>query len=28
LSYAHADEDIDKTIEAYEYAFSLMRARN
>jgi glutamate-1-semialdehyde 2,1-aminomutase len=28
LSYAHEDEDIDKTIEAYEYAFSLMRARN
>lgn len=25
LSYAHADEDIDKTIEAYDYAFSLMR---
>jgi len=27
LSYAHADEDIDKTIEAYDYAFSLMRPR-
>ena len=25
LSYAHADDDIDKTIEAYDYAFSLMR---
>ena len=25
LSYAHADEDIDRTIEAYDYAFSLMR---
>ena len=25
LSYAHEDEDIDKTIEAYDYAFSLMR---
>ncbi|MGA7367761.1 MAG: glutamate-1-semialdehyde 2,1-aminomutase [Nitrososphaeraceae archaeon] len=25
LSYAHTDEDIDKTIEAYDYAFSLMR---
>lgn len=24
LSYAHADDDIDKTIEAYDYAFSLM----
>jgi glutamate-1-semialdehyde 2,1-aminomutase len=25
LSYAHTDEDIDKTVEAYDYAFSLMR---
>jgi glutamate-1-semialdehyde 2,1-aminomutase len=25
LSYAHADEDIDKTVEAYDFAFSLMR---
>jgi glutamate-1-semialdehyde 2,1-aminomutase len=24
LSYSHADEDIDRTIEAYDYAFSLM----
>jgi glutamate-1-semialdehyde 2,1-aminomutase len=27
LSYAHADEDIDKTIEAYDYAFSLMSSK-
>jgi glutamate-1-semialdehyde 2,1-aminomutase len=27
MSYAHADEDIDKTIEAYDYAFSLMEPR-
>lgn len=27
LSYAHADEDIDKTVEAYDYAFSLMRPK-
>ncbi len=27
LSYAHADEDIDKTVEAYDFAFSLMRPR-
>lgn len=26
LSYAHADEDLDRTIEAYDYAFSLMRS--
>jgi glutamate-1-semialdehyde 2,1-aminomutase len=25
LSYAHTDEDIDKTVEAYDFAFSLMR---
>jgi len=28
LSYSHTDEDIDKTIEAYDYAFSLMRLKN
>lgn len=28
LSYSHTDEDIDKTIEAYDYAFSLMRIKN
>jgi glutamate-1-semialdehyde 2,1-aminomutase len=27
LSYAHADEDIDKTVEAYDYAFNLMRSK-
>jgi hypothetical protein len=28
LSYAHADEDIDKTVEAYDYAFNLKRSKN
>jgi glutamate-1-semialdehyde 2,1-aminomutase len=27
LSYAHADEDIDRTVEAYDYAFNLMRSK-
>jgi glutamate-1-semialdehyde 2,1-aminomutase len=27
LSYAHADEDIDRTVEAYDYAFHLMRSK-
>lgn len=27
LSYAHADEDIDRTVEAYDYAFNLMRCK-
>jgi glutamate-1-semialdehyde 2,1-aminomutase len=28
VSYAHADEDLDSTIEAYDHAFNIMRAKN
>lgn len=28
VSYAHTEEDIDRTIEAYDYAFAMMRARD